>query len=263
VGIELLLARRAMKWRLFRGTLLLIAVLTAGWLWPAHAEQATLPAGFVRLREIAPTIRQDIRYAGAFNFIGRRVPGYEAAECILWRPAAEALAQAQERLIRDGYHLKVFDCYRPERAVRAFVAWSKSAESDRMARVFSPQIDKSRLFALGYIAARSKHSLGTAVDLGLVRADEPDRPTPADAGACDGPFPARAPESSLDFGTAYDCASPLSATTSAAVTFNARQNREQLVRALAGSFRNYWKEWWHFEFTGAPQPARAYDFPVR
>jgi D-alanyl-D-alanine dipeptidase len=223
-----------------------------------------LPAGFVRLREVAPTIRQDMRYATPFNFTGRRVPGYDAAECILLRPAAEGLARAQARLLAQGYSLKVYDCYRPERAVRSFIVWAQSPEPDYMGRIFSPRVPKAEQFARGFLAKRSRHSLGIAVDVGLVHADEKDRPTPTDAGSCDGPFAARARESSLDFGTAYDCSSPLSATASPRVTAEARANRDRLKHALAAEgFRNYSLEWWHYDFTGATAPLRSYDFPVR
>ncbi|MFZ1882017.1 MAG: M15 family metallopeptidase [Rhodoplanes sp.] len=243
---------------------LLLATPAAGQSGAQPRAGGPLPAGFVRLREVAPSIRQDIRYATPFNFTGRRVPGYNTAECILLRPAAEALARAQERLLAQGYSLKVYDCYRPERAVRSFIAWAQSPEPDYMARIFSPQIPKAEQFARGYLAKRSRHSLGIAVDVGLVRADEPARPTPTDAGPCDGPFAARARESSLDFGTAYDCSSPLSATASPRVNAEARANRNRLKRALAAAgFRNYSQEWWHYDFTAAPAPVRSYDFPVR
>ena len=110
----------------------------------AAAKEPVLPAGFVHLRNVAPTIVQDMRYAGAFNFTGARVPGYRAAECILWRPAAAALARAQERLKAEGFLLKVYDCYRPVQAVRAF-AWSRGAGGDAMKPIFYPAFDKSQL----------------------------------------------------------------------------------------------------------------------
>ena len=206
---------------------LLLATPAAGQSAASPRAGGPLPAGFVRLGEVAPSIRQDIRYATPFNFTGRRVPGYDAAECILLRPAAEALARAQARLLAQGYGLKVYDCYRPERAVRSFITWAQSPEPDYMARIFSPQIPKAEQFARGYLAKRSRHSLGIAVDIGLVRADEPALPTPTDAGRCDGPFTGRARESSLDFGTAYDCSSPLSATASPRVNAEARANRDR------------------------------------
>jgi D-alanyl-D-alanine dipeptidase len=230
----------------------------------AGQPREALPPELVRLRDVAPHIVQDMRYAGAFNFTGMRVPGYLAAECILWRPAAEALGRAQAQLEAEGFRLKVYDCYRPAQAVRAFAAWSKQPGHDEMKPVFYPGFDKSRLFALGYIASRSKHSLAIAVDIGMVRTDEADSPTPREAGACDGPFELRAKESSLDFGTAYDCFSASSATASRAISAQARGNRDRLLGALEREgFRNYDREWWHFELQIRGAPTRPYDVPVQ
>jgi D-alanyl-D-alanine dipeptidase len=243
---------------------LAIAFAFAGLVTAVRSEDNALPAGFVRLDEIAPTIRQDMRYAGAFNFTGQRVPGYAAARCILWRPAAEALARAQAQLTAEGFHLKVYDCYRPARAVRAFAAWSHAPGEDRLKSVFYPDLDKARLFSLGYVATYSKHSLGIAVDIGLVRADEAEQPTPTGAGRCDGPFEARAQESSLDFGTAFDCFSELSATSHKGISGPARANRDRLLRALKSEgFHNYSREWWHFELKRSDAPTIPDDFLVR
>jgi len=226
--------------------------------------QDILPADFVRLSDIAPSIYQDIRYADSFNFTGERVPGYEAAQCILWRPAAEALVRAEARLAKEGVHLKVYDCYRPARAVHAFAAWSKAPGHDEMKRIFYPALDKSRLFALGYIASRSKHSLGIAVDVGLVETADANLPSPHQAGACDGAFADRPRESSLDLGTAFDCFSEVSATASPAILAEARGNRGRLRQALESEgYRNYAREWWHFEFIDERAPSVPYDFPVR
>jgi D-alanyl-D-alanine dipeptidase len=229
----------------------------------ARAEEARLPPGFVRLADVTPTIRQDIRYAGAFNFTGKRVPGYEATQCILWRPAAEALARAEARLGPQGFHLKVYDCYRPVRAVRAILAWAHEPRADQLKPVFYPDVEKSHLFALGYIAAHSKHSRGIAVDVGLVGTDEPSS-APSQAGRCDGPFATRARESDLDLGTAFDCFSPASATRHPGVSPAARQNRDRLKAALVREgFQNYFREWWHFEYRSPSEPTQHYDFPVR
>jgi zinc D-Ala-D-Ala dipeptidase len=230
----------------------------------AKAGEGGLPAELVRLREVGPDIVQDIRYAGSFNFTGHPVPGYLAPECILWRPAAEALARAQQKLAAEGYGLKVYDCYRPVRAVLAFAAWSQSPGQDAMRPVFYPSFEKSSLFELGYIARRSKHSRAIAVDIGLVRKGEPDRPTPQHAGACSGPFADRAGESSLDFGTAFDCFSPASATDARGISQAARANRDRLRTALAREgFKNYAAEWWHFEFNRPDAPQAPYDVFVR
>jgi D-alanyl-D-alanine dipeptidase len=242
------------------------ALTTALFVLPAQSGgcQEALPTGFVRLREIAPSIRQDIRYAGPFNFTGHVVPGYQRAECIAWDRAAQALAHVQNRLVTEGVELKVYDCYRPLRAVRAFVAWSKSPAGDAMKSIFHPYIDKSKLFELGFISLHSRHSMGIAVDVGLVRTGEDDVFPPKLGGRCDGPFDQRVNESSLDFGTAYDCFSDLSATASPNISATARANRERLRRALeAEGFRNYSREWWHYDFKDSSVPALAHDFPVR
>ena len=229
-----------------------------------RAEEARLPPGFVRLADVAPTIRQDIRYAGAFNFTGRRVAGYEAAQCILWRPAAEALARAEARLAAQGFHLKVYDCYRPVRAVRAIAAWARDPRAIEVKGVFYPDVDKSHLFALGYSAFHSKHSRGIAVDVGLVGAAAPEGSPPSQAGRCDGLFATRARESDLDLGTAYDCFSPASATRFPGISPEARANRERLKAALVREgFQNYFREWWHFEYRRPDEPTQHYDFPVR
>jgi D-alanyl-D-alanine dipeptidase len=226
--------------------------------------QEALPSEFVRLREIAPLIRQDIRYAGLFNFTGYIIPGYQRADCIAWDRAAKALARAQNRLLTEGFELKVYDCYRPLRAVRAFVAWSKSPGHDAMKSIFYPSLDKSKLFELGFISLHSRHRMGIAVDVGLVRIRDDDIAPSKPSGRCDGPFEQRVNESSLDFGTAYDCFSDLSATASPNISATARANRERLRRALeTEGFRNYSREWWHYDFTGSSVPTQAYDFPVR
>lgn len=228
---------------------------------PAAAEP--LPEGFVRLRELGPAIRQDIRYATPFNFTGAVVDGYGKAECLLTRAAAQALIRAEARLARQGYGLKLFDCYRPARAVRAFNAWVKARSGPGLGHVFHPGIARGDLVALGYIGATSSHSRGSTVDVGLVRADEPPLPTPADAGACDGPPAMRPRETSLDLGTSFDCFSPRSAAAHPGATAEARRNRDILAAALkAEGFRGYGKEWWHFTLAKEPFPKTAFDFPI-
>lgn len=168
----------------------LLVALTA-LLAPRSWSQEMVPAGLVRLRDIAPGIHQDIRYATSFNFTGQVVPGYERAECMTRPGVARALARAQARLAAEGLALKVYDCYRPLQAVRAFVVWSRSRGGDTMKPIFYPNLDKSRLFALGYISLYSRHSLGIAIDVGLVREGDSDA-TPSTGGRCDGPFEQRA-----------------------------------------------------------------------
>ncbi len=137
----------------------------------------------VDVREVEPSIRADIRYAGSNNFVGGPVDGYEGATCLLSRPAAEALARVQRDLAAEGLGLLVYDCYRPQRAVDHFVRWAEDTTDARTKAEFYPNVDKSRLFDEGYIAERSGHSRGSTVDLTLVRdgtAEALDMGTPYD-----------------------------------------------------------------------------------
>jgi zinc D-Ala-D-Ala dipeptidase len=241
--------------------LLLLALLLAT---PVCARDM-LPPGFVYLRDVDNTIAQDIRYATADNFTGRPLPGYNAAECVLRREAAEALKRVQADLAKDNLSLKVYDCYRPTRAVRAMAAWSHDGEDNPATRRFYPSLHKRNLFALGYIAMQSRHSTGTAIDLTLIRL--PVTPAPrfdpaASYGPCTGPVARRAPDNSIDMGTAFDCFDTRSYGASSAVNPEQRRSRAALNAAMRRhGFANYFREWWHYSFTGADEP-RAYDFAI-
>jgi D-alanyl-D-alanine dipeptidase len=232
----------------------------------ANATNA-LPGHLVYLRDVDPTILQDMRYAGPDNFTGRRVPGYGAAECVLLREAAEALARVQQALLPRKLSLKVYDCYRPRRAVRAFVAWVRDEVSgtDPVLKRFHPNIERNQLISLGYVAAVSRHSHGDTVDLTLVQLPaQPAAPFRPGAmyGACTGPPRHRAPDPSVDMGTGFDCFDPLSHTNAADITPAQRRWRETLVEAMAKQgFRNYFKEWWHFTLMRAG-PGRSFNVPI-
>jgi D-alanyl-D-alanine dipeptidase len=224
-----------------------------------------LPPPLAYLRLVDPTIAQDIRYATANNFTGRPLPGYDAPECVLHRAAALALAKVQADLAAAHLALKVYDCYRPERAVRAMTSWSQDGKDGAPTRRFFPHIDKRNLFALGYIARHSRHSSGTAVDLTLIGKDTPPA-APFDPaaryGACDGPLAARAPDNSLDMGTGYDCLDPKGHTAASGVTLEQHNRRMRLVAAMRKrGFSNYRLEWWHFTFDGTAG-ARHFDVPI-
>ena len=234
------------------GTLLTLA-LGAAIGQSAGAQERELPEPLVYLRNIDASIQQDIRYAGADNFTGRRVPGYLASECVLLRDVAEALSRVQQELLARKLSLKVYDCYRPPRAVRAFVAWVKAAESDPLLKRFHPNLERKELIVLGYIAAVSRHSHGDTVDLTLVSLPAAKAPTfdrNAAYGACTGPAEDRAPDNSVDMGTGFDCFDALSHTDALGITRAQRGWRQRLVEAMMGQgFRNYHKEWWHFTHT--------------
>jgi zinc D-Ala-D-Ala dipeptidase len=235
-------------------------------LLPVGAQaQSHVPPGFMYLRDADPSIRQDMRYAGANNFTGHPLPGYEAGECVLRRAAAQALARVQADLAREHLSLKVYDCYRPARAVTGMARWAADAHTTPDTSRFYPDLDKRRLFALGYIADHSAHSRGVAIDLTIVPRNAPP-PAPFDAharyGSCAGPASARAPDEGLDMGTAFDCFSTHSYTRDGAISAEQRAHRQVLLDAMRRhGFVNYFREWWHFSYPAA-DTRTEYDFPV-
>lgn len=194
------------------------------------------PHDFIRLADIAPNVKQDIRYASDNNFTGRPVPGYAAPQCWLRREVAEALAAAQKEAESEGLRLVVYDCYRPQRATKAFIAWAQDAADQAMKAFYYPNVDKQALFDLGYIAKASAHSTGLAVDIGIV---------------------------GLDFGTPFDLFDEASATHNPNVGDVAKTNRAKLFALMQRhGFSNLPQEWWHFALEGV-KDAAPQDFDVR
>src|SRR5262249_47549357 len=227
--------------------------------------QGGLPPGFVYLRDVEPSIAQDIRYAGSDNFVGRPLPGYDAAECILRQEVATALKRVQAALRARGLSLKVYDCYRPVRAVRAMVQWVSDGRRGAPTKRFFPKLPKNSLLN-GYTASQSQHSTGNAIALTLIKADAaPAAPfdPAASYGPCTGPAAQRTPDNSVDMGTGFDCLDSASHTASSAVTAEQRRWRNILVEAMRKQgLGNYHREWWHFSYGRGGRTA-AYDFPIR
>jgi D-alanyl-D-alanine dipeptidase len=220
----------------------LAAIFAAGCLSSAAAQAPKLPAGFVYLRDIDPTIIQDMRYAGANNFVGRPLRGYQAAECVVKRKVGALLKSVQEELALQNLSLKMFDCYRPTRAVAHFVRWARDFADNAGKPEFYPDIDKRNLFKQGYIATHSGHSRGSTVDLTLAHADGAE----------------------LDMGTPFDLFSPRSWPSDASVGSEARANRALLAAVMRRhGFVRYAKEWWHFTLANEPFPHTYFDFPVQ
>lgn len=208
----------------------------------ATSVVSTRPEQFVDVTTLAPSVVLDVRYAGSHNFVGRPVDGYGAGRCLLTRPAAEALAGVAADAGRQGLRLKLFDCYRPARAVADFARWAADLSDTRTKAEFYPDLDKAQLFALGYIAERSGHSRGSTLDLTLVRAD---------TGA------------ELDMGTAFDRFSTTSWPGSDAVTAAQKANRMLLAGLMEGhGFKPFDQEWWHFTLANEPYPDTYFDFPI-
>jgi zinc D-Ala-D-Ala dipeptidase len=228
------------------------------------AGAQSLPGGFVYLRDIDPSIIQDIRYATSNNFVGHPLAGYQAGECVVKREVGLRLKAVQQELAKQKLSLKMFDCYRPARASMDMVRWSRNGKETPAERRYNPAFRKVDLFRLGYIATYSGHSTGSALDLTLVdlAADNSAKFDPTKSYAdCTAPVEQRAPEGSIDMGTGYDCSDVKSHTASSAITPGQRKWRSALVGAMRKQgFVNYFREWWHFSLPGAG--GEAYDFPI-
>jgi D-alanyl-D-alanine dipeptidase len=244
------------------------ALLTISATTPAAVAKTEpkAPKEFVALSDVDRTILQEMRYTTRHNFVGTPINGYRQPMCILTRPAADALHKAQSKLLRQGYTLKVYDCYRPQRAVDHFVAWAKDLNDQAMKGEFYPRVDKTRLFADGYIAEKSGHSRGSTVDLTIVKL--PARPTrPYRPGEplvpCYAPQSERFPDNSIDMGTGFDCFDTLSHTLDPRIQGRQRANRLLLKSTLeAQGFVNLAEEWWHYTYKPEPFPDTYFDFPV-
>lgn len=228
----------------------------------AHA----LANGFVYLKDIDPSIKQDMRYAGFHNMIGRPLNGYFKQTCILSSETASKLRIVQTQLRAKGLGLKVYDCYRPLSAVQDLLAWSKD-KSQTMKQEFYPEVNKRDLFALEYIALRSGHSRGSTVDLTIVPLPAPIEPTykaHQKLVSCAATRQLRFRDNSIEMGGGYDCFDEISHFNSAKVNPTAAKNR-QLLRSimLANGFEPYTKEWWHFTLKFEPYPHSYFNFPVQ
>jgi len=216
----------------------LIIILSTG-----SVKAQGLPEGFVYLDEVIPDILYDIRYAGNHNFIGKPITGYEEAQAILSKPAAEALAKVQQELIQKDFMLKIFDAYRPQRAVNHFMEWAKDGEDTLMKSQFYPEIAKKDLFQLGYIATKSGHSRGSTIDLTMVKVSD-----------C----------KNADMGSPYDFFGEISHHNTSKITTQQKENRELLRLTMRKyGFRSYSEEWWHYTYNMEPFPNTYFDFPVK
>lgn len=209
----------------------------------AQSNSERRPDSFVDAARVAPGLLVEARYAGAHNFVGRPIEGYDKPICYLTKPAAAALAQVVADLEPRGLTIKVFDCYRPERAVAHFARWARNLGDVKMKSEFYPHVDKSTLFRDGYIAARSGHSRGSTADLTLAR---------------------RTDGKELDMGTPFDFFGPRSWPSDNSIGAEAQANRALLAQAMQRrGFRPYDKEWWHFTLRHEQYPETYFNFPVR
>ena len=233
---------------------LLLMMFFPGAAFPATASSGKAPrgtggfsfsddaGGFVLLSETVPDAILDIRYYSSCNFVGRRIDGYEEPVALLTREAAAALREVSDELVKKGYRLKIFDAYRPQSAVDHFMRWARDSGDAVMKPYFYPNLDKGVLFKKGFIAARSGHTRGSAVDLTLF-----DMAAGRDA----------------DMGGGFDWFGPESHQEFRGLTAKQRANRKLLRDAMtAHGFRAISNEWWHFSLKNEPYPRTLFTFPV-
>lgn len=201
--------------------------------------------GFVDANMAVPGVVIEARYAGHDNFTGAPITGYEAAKVVVSQEVAAALANVQAELVREGKALKLFDGYRPQRAVDHFMRWIADVSDTKMKAEYYPNVAKRDLVPLGYIAERSGHSRGGSVDLTIVE---------------------RAPDGSwqeLDMGSPFDLFDERSHGDSTLVSGLAQANRKMLADLMIKhGFRPYSEEWWHFTLDPEPHPNTHFDFPI-
>jgi len=219
----------------------------------AHAQQKPVlspaktaaEADLVDIRSLVPDIAEDIKYAGNDNFMGTPADGYRGPACLLLRPVAEALARVEHDLRQRHQRLKIWDCYRPARAVAHFVRWAHDLDDQRTKAAHYPRLDKSVLLD-GYIAETSGHSRGATVDLTMQQCRD-------DGSDC----------RPLEMGTDFDFFDVRAHTDSPEVSASQLANRHLLRAAMQRQgFVNYTMEWWHYTLTPEPTPHTFYDVPV-
>lgn len=198
---------------------------------------------FVAITDVVPDVILEIRYYSTYNFVGERIDGYEQPVALLTKQAADSLKVVNDELRKHGYRLKIWDSYRPQRAVNHFIRWAEDLNDTAMKRIFYPMVDKSLLFEQNYIMARSGHSRGSTVDLTLV-----DEQTGKE----------------LDMGSTFDWFGTESHPDYMDLTSTQLANRLVLRHAmLSHGFKPLDSEWWHFTLADEPFPDTYFDFPVR
>ncbi len=198
---------------------------------------------FISLEEVCPEIIIQVDYSTINNFTGQVVPGYKATKALMARTSAEALGRVQEKALSQGLSLKVFDAYRPVKAVSFFQEWAQLPETNPEIKArYYPTFTRMDLFEKEFIAKQSSHSRGSAVDLTLVSLKTGEE---------------------LDMGSIFDYFHEVSHTDSPLITELQRQNRTLLKTLMGGEgFRNFFQEWWHFSLRPEPFPNQSFDFDI-
>lgn len=200
-------------------------------------------SGFVLVTDVIPEVLLEIRYYSAFNFVGRRIDGYDEPVALITKEAAECLKKVSDKMIQKGYRLKIFDIYRPQKAVNHFERWATDLGDTLTKAYFYPELDKSVLFDLGFIAHRSGHSRGSTVDLTLF-----DMELGRD----------------VDMGGPFDYFGDLSHPDYQNISDEQKAKRQLLHDAMIeAGFVGIAEEWWHFTLKDEPYPDTYFTFPSK
>ena len=205
---------------------------------------------FCLVTDSVPDVILEIRYFSTFNFIGKRIDGYEQPIAILTKEAASALRKVNDAVQKDGYCLKVFDAYRPQCAVDMFMRWAKELNDTTMKAYFYPELQKDRLIPEEYIMEKSGHTRGSTIDLTLF---DMKMEREADMG---GPFDYFGELSHPD----YPVGGKPGMTPITEEQYNLRQYLRKVM--IENGFKPLESEWWHFTLKDEPFPDTFFTFTL-
>ena len=199
--------------------------------------------GFVEIAKEIDDVILEIRYSSTYNFIGDKIDGYVDSTALLSVEACNGLKKASDEFKSLGYRIKIYDAYRPMKAVRHFVRWAKDIDDTRMKDIFYPNVDKKDLFKLGFISDRSSHSRGSTVDITLF-----DEKTGKD----------------VDMGSYFDYFGDISNSDYSDLSLEQLNNRKLLRDVMSKyGFKVLDSEWWHFTLIDEPYKDTYFEFEVK
>lgn len=216
-------------------------------------------SGFVNITDVIPDAILEIRYFGTYNFVGKRIDGYEQPTALLTREAAQALKAVSDDVKAQGYRLKIYDAYRPQRGVDDFMRWAEDLNATEMKQYFYPELNKDVLIP-DYIARKSGHTRGSTIDLTLfdMRTEKE-----VDMGCT---FDWFGVESHPDFCGNPDTGKYTGGKSKAGRSITAKQFKNRMIlrnAMMRHGFKPLDTEWWHFTLKDEPYPNTYFTFPVK
>lgn len=207
-------------------------------------QAQNLPKGFVYMKDYIPSIKIELRYFTANNFVGKPIDGYLKPKAIISKKTVRKLKKVQKQLKKKRLGLKIFDAYRPQKAVNHFVRWAENLNDTLKKQDFYPSVKKQHLFKEEYIAYRSGHTRGSTIDITIIDLSTPEK-------------------KELDMGSSYDFFGEISWVNYSKLTKKQLANRTLLQTVMKKfKFKNYPKEWWHFTLKNEPFPNTYFNFNI-